>query len=224
MKITRQIKQRTFCSSLRSSFLGNSSSKSWLWVIICTRKFSVNFSLNVPIDTQKAWIYLLDQSFLHFRHNISQYEQRLSFIKTGLLIPTEQRFIPFKFFLFFRIRLASLRLPNLMITFLGPLIFNQWQSSMFEGSIATSNLSKILMVGFSRSSLLTLSGTPAISKHSRLEYWLFLQHCLSNATTRSRSLLFTFFETGNSDSVFLKSLRCWLSFLLILDKVLSNFA
>ena len=29
---------------------------------------SVNFSLNVPLDTQKAWIYLLDQRLLHFRH------------------------------------------------------------------------------------------------------------------------------------------------------------
>ena len=102
-----------------------------------------------------------------------------------------------------------------MITFLGPLLFNQWQSSMFEESIATSNLLKILMAVSSRSSLLTLSGTTVISKHSRLEYWLFPQHCLSNATTRSCSLLFTFFETDNSDSIFLKSLRSSLSSLLI---------
>ena len=145
-------------------------------------------------------------------------------MKTELLITIKQRFIPFNLFLFFlRIRLASLWLANLMITFLGPLLFNQWQYSMFEGSTDTSNLSKILMVVFSRSSLLTLSGTPKISKHSHLEYWLFPQHCLSSATTNSYNLLFTFFETDNSDSTFLKSLRSWLSSLLILNIVLSNF-
>ena len=145
-------------------------------------------------------------------------------MKTGLLIPTEQRFIPFDLFMFFRIRSASLHLKNLMITFLSPLLFNQSQSTMFEGSNSTSNLSKILMVVFSRSSLVTPSGTPVIYKHSRLEYWLFPQHCLSNATKRSCSLLFTFFETDNCDSIFLKSLRSLLSSLLILDKVLPNFA
>ena len=107
-------------------------------------------------------------------------------------MPIEQRFIPFDFFLFFRMALAHL----------GPLIFNQWQSSIFERWIATSSLSKILMVGSSRSSLLMLSGTPVVSKHSRLEYWLFAQHCLSNATTCLCNLLFTFFETGNCDSIF----------------------
>ena len=127
------------------------------------------------------------------------------------MIPTEQRFIPFNLFLFFRIRLASLRLANLMITFLGPLLFNQWQSSMFEGSIATSNLSKILMVVSSRSSLLKVFGTPVISEHSLQEYWLFPQHCISNATTRLWNLFFTFFETDNSDSIFLNSLWSLLS-------------
>ena len=108
------------------------------------------------------------------------------------MIPTEQRYILFNLVLFVQIRLVFLRLANLMITFLGPLLFNQWQSSMFKGSSATSNLSKILIVVFSRSSLLILSGTPVIFKHSRLEYWLFPQHCLSNATTCSCRLLFTF--------------------------------
>ena len=125
------------------------------------------------------------------------------------MIPAEQRFIPFNLFLFFRIKVPSLRLANLMITFLSPLLFNQWQCSMFEGSIATCNLSKILMVVFSRLSLLTLSGTSVISKHSRLEYWLFPQHCLSNATTRLCSLLFTFFETDSSDRCEVRLVLCW---------------
>ena len=134
------------------------------------------------------------------------------------MTPIEQRFLPFNLFLFFWMRLASLRLANLIITFLGPLLFNQWQSSMFEGLIATSNLSKILMIVSSRSSLLILSEMPVISKHSRLEYWLFPQHCLSNATTRSCNLLFTFFETDNSDSIFSKSLRSWIKcYQILLD-------
>ena len=121
-------------------------------------------------------------------------------------------------------RLASLCLANLTITSLGLLLFNQWQSSMFEGSIVTSNSSKILMVVSSRSSLLILSETLVISKHSQLEYWLFPQQCPSNVITRSCYLLFTFFETDNSDSIFLTSLVSSFSCLLILDKVLSNFA
>ena len=163
----------------QSSLLGNNSSTSWLCVITCTQPLVVNFSFNVPLDTQKVWIYLLDRSFLHFRHNILYYEQRLSFIKTGLLTPIKQRFIPFNLFLFFRMSLASLCLANLIMTFLGSLLFNQWQSSMFEGWIGTSYWSKILRVVSSRLSSLTLSGTPVISKHSRLEYWPFSQHCKS---------------------------------------------
>ena len=111
-------------------------------------------------------------------------------------------------------QISILTLRKLDDYFLRPLLFNQWQSSIFEGSIATSNLSKNLMVVFSRSSLLTLSGTPVISKHSRLEYWLFPQHCLSNATKRLCSLLFTFFETDNSHSIFwnrceVRLVICW---------------
>ena len=90
--------------------------------------------------------------------------QRLSFIKTELSIPLEQRFIPFNLFLVLQMRLASLRPVILMITFLGLLLFIQWQSWMFEGSIAMSNLSKILMDVSSRSSLLILSGALVISK------------------------------------------------------------
>ena len=124
------------------------------------------------------------------------------FINTGLLMPIEQRFISFNLPLFFQMWFAFLHLANLIMTFLEPLLFNQWQSSMYEGSIVTSNLSKILRVVSSRSSLLILSETLVISKHSRLEHWLFLQHYLSNATTISCNLLFTFFETDNSNSFF----------------------
>ena len=106
------------------------------------------------------------------------------------MIPIEQRFIPFNLFLFFGIRLASLRLANLMITFLGHCFSARDNPHCLKGQLPRLTYQKFWW--YSRLSLLTLSGTPVISKHSRLEYWLFPQHCLSNATTCSCRLLFTF--------------------------------
>ena len=113
-------------------------------------------------------------------------------------------------------RLASLRLASWIIAFLESMFFDHWQSSMFEGSVVTSYFSEILRVVSSKSSLLIPSGTSMISKHSHLEYWLFPQHCLCNATTHSCNLLFTFRETDTSDLTFLKLLRSTLSSLLTL--------
>ena len=113
-------------------------------------------------------------------------------------------------------RLASLRLASWIIAFLESMFFDHWQSSMFEGSVVTSYFSEILRVVSSKLSLLIPSGTSMISKHSHLEYWLFPQHCLCNATTHSCNLLFTFLETDTSDLTFLKLLRSTLSSLLTL--------
>ena len=134
----------------------------------------------------------------------------------------EQRFISFILFLFFRMCLASVHPANLIMTFLCPLLFNQSQSYMRERSIFTSNLSKILRFVYSRSMLLILSGTPVISKHSRLKYWLFPQYCLSNATTCSCCLhIWNDKLRFNYSEVVTKfTLRS----LFILDTVLSNFS
>ena len=86
-------------------------------------------------------------------------------MKTGLLIPIEQRFIPSNLF-----QISILRSSKLDDYFLRPIAFQPVTILMFEGSIATSNLSKMLMVVSSRSSLLTVSETTVTSKHSRLEY------------------------------------------------------
>ena len=75
-------------------------------------------------------------------------------------MPIEQRFIPFNLLLFFRMRLASLRLGNFRrcITFQPVTILS------VSGDNCHVQLIKIL------NSLLTLSGTLMTSEHSRLEY------------------------------------------------------
>ena len=52
----------------------------------------------------------------------------------------EDKSIPFKFFLTFRILFASFRLENLTMTLSGLLLGNQWQSSVLEESNATSSI------------------------------------------------------------------------------------
>ena len=111
-------------------------------------------------------------------------------------------------------RLASLRLASWIIAFLESMFFDHWQSSMFEGSVVTSYFSEILRVVSSKSSLLIPSGTSMISKHSHLEYWLFPQHCLCNATTHSCNLLFTFLETDTSDLTFFEAVMKYTQFLV----------
>ena len=55
-------------------------------------------------------------------------------------MPVEDKSIPFKFFLTFRILFASFRLENLTMTLSGPLLGNQWQSSVLEESNATLSI------------------------------------------------------------------------------------
>ena len=59
-------------------------------------------------------------------------------------MPTEDKSIPFKFFLTFRILFSSFRLENLTMTLSGPLLGgkggNQWQSSVLEESNATLSI------------------------------------------------------------------------------------
>ena len=116
-----------------------------------------------------------------------------------------------------------------MIILLGLLLFNRWQSPMSEGSIATSNLSKMLMEVSSRLSLLTLPGTPVISRHSSLEYWLFPQYCLFNATTHLCNLLLAFLRQAtliqcfrNRCEVWLVLCWCWIKCYQILSDILKS--
>ena len=57
-------------------------------------------------------------------------------------MPNEDKSIPFKFFLIFRIRFASFRLGNLTMTLFDPLLGNQWQSSILKKPTSTSSFLK----------------------------------------------------------------------------------
>ena len=119
---------------------------------------------------------------------------------TGILIPREDKFIPFKFFFTLRILLASLRLESLMIKFLFPLLGSQWWFSIFDESTVTSNFSKIISTFSSRSSFYILSAMPVNSRKSGLEYWLLLQHWHSMEIVLSLSLVLTDLNIAKSAS------------------------
>ena len=61
-------------------------------------------------------------------------------------VPSEVKSIHFKFFLQGRILLATFRFEKLIIIRIGPLLSNQWQSSIFEESVSTSSFLKIFKV------------------------------------------------------------------------------
>ena len=87
-------------------------------------------------------------------------------------MPIEDKSIPFKFFLTFRILFESFRLENLTISLFGPLplLGNQSQSSMSEESTSTYSFLKNWRAVSSSSEFSIDSGRPLSSKHSRLEY------------------------------------------------------
>ena len=85
-------------------------------------------------------------------------------------MPVEDKAIPFKFFLSIRTLFASFRLENLATTFFGPLLDNQWQSSILERSTSTSSFLKSWRAASSSSESSIDSGRTISSKHSRLEY------------------------------------------------------
>ena len=78
--------------------------------------------------------------------------------------------IPFKFFLTFRIVFASFRLENLTVNLFGPLLANQWQSSMLDNSISIFSFSNNWRGVSSSYEFLIYWGKPLSSKHSRLYY------------------------------------------------------
>ena len=89
---------------------------------------------------------------------------------------------------------------GLIITRLGSLFGNQWQSSILEETISISSFLKIFNAVSSKSFRSVLSGIPLISRHSCLEYWEFFQHCRSKEAIFSFSLLLTYLTTLSSDS------------------------
>ena len=84
-------------------------------------------------------------------------------------MPVEDKSIPFKFFLTFQTLFAPFRLENSTMTLFGPLLGNQWQSSILESISTASFLNNWRTVSFS-SEFSIDSGRPLSFKHSRVEY------------------------------------------------------
>ena len=127
-------------------------------------------------------------------------------MQTVELIPSEDKFIPFRRFFNNRILLASLRLEGFTIISFAPLLdFIQWQSSTLLGSIITSNFSKMPSTVPSRHLFSIVSGMPLNSKHSYLGYLLLLYVCRSKFTTFPLSLVFTSTVIEKSDLNYSKS-------------------
>ena len=127
---------------------------------------------------------------------------------TGDMMPVGDKSIPIKFFLILPILFASFCLENLTVALFGPLLGNQWQSSMLEESISTSSfLNNWRAVSssfeFSIDSRKTLS-----SKHFCLEYWQ-----LVTPAFQQNNLLPQFWAGLSGDAKF------WLHFLIIVPEV-----
>ena len=119
-------------------------------------------------------------------------------------MPSEVKSIPFKFFFQWQILFASFRSENLVISRLGPLLGNQWQSSIFEESTSTSSFLKIFHAVFSKTFWSVLSGLPLISRHSHLKYCELFQNLCSKEPIYSFSLLLTCPATRSSESSLLQ--------------------
>ena len=89
---------------------------------------------------------------------------------TGDLMPVGDKSIPIKFFLILPILFASFCLENLTVALFGPLLGNQWQSSMLEESISTSSFLNNWRAVSSSSEFSIDSRKTLSSKHFCLEY------------------------------------------------------
>ena len=155
-------------------------------------------------------------------------------MQTSSLVPRDERSIPFNplfedliFAAFFRfeslLQLVSYYNSTFQSLFLEPLmVFIQWQSATFAESTISSNFSNNFNTVCSRSFNSVDSGIPVTSRHSRLEYWLLLKHCLFIFINLFSNIPLTCLLTANSDSSFSKSFSNLLSSSDIPAKVESN--
>ena len=136
--------------------------------------------------------------------------QRPSLIKTGLLMSSRKDPFPSTCFVPSNVIsiLTSSKLDNDFlrpITFQPVIILNVWWLNCHAKLIENFEGSSLQIIV--TNTVQNTDDLPVMPRHSRLEYWLFPQHCLSNATTRSCNLLLHFLFTYNSDSIFLKLFR-----------------
>ena len=103
----------------------------------------------------------------------------------------------FRPFLTFQMCWQSFRLKNLTIT-VSFVLPTRWHASIWSGEISQPSFPKIFKAFSYKTSPDTSLGMPTISRHSRLEYWKFAQHCLSKVVNLVNNKLSTFFVTASS--------------------------
>ena len=118
----------------------------------------------------------------------------------GLLFPgnsSSSRISFFRSFLTLQTCWQSFCLENLTIT--SPFVLpTRWYASIWSGEISQPSFPKIFKTFSSRTSPDTSRGMLTISRHSRLEYWAFAQHCLSKVDNLVTNKLLTFFVMASS--------------------------
>ena len=91
-------------------------------------------------------------------------------------------------------------------------LFRRWHASILSPVMPTPICWSTLKVVGSRSLPSISKGNPTTSTHSRCEYSVFFQHCLSINDICLDRILFTFLGTETSDSSFWKfSFKGWIS-------------
>ena len=139
--------------------------------------------------------------------------------------PFGLRSVVFSFFFPLSIFKASFLLANFAMTFLGQWFdFGRWQASMLTGSISASHSRKMSQTLHSRSFWEMLSRMLEMSRHSLLEYCSFAQDFLSTLVSWLDNLLFMFLLIARSDPSFVNLSHRSVSFLLIFERVVSNFS
>ena len=98
----------------------------------------------------------------------------------------------FRPFLMLQTCWQSFRLENLTIT-VSVVLPTWWHASVRSREISQPSFPNIFKTFSSRASQDTSRGMPTISRHSRLEYWAFSQHCLSKVVHLVKNKLLAFF-------------------------------
>ena len=91
-----------------------------------------------------------------------------------------------------------IHLENLTITVSAVLSTRETQASVLSEEILQPSFLKIFKTVSSRASPDTSRGMFMISRHSRLEYWSFAQHCLSKIVNLVNNKSLAYFVTGSN--------------------------
>ena len=106
----------------------------------------------------------------------------------------------FRSFLMLKTCWQYFHLENLTFTVSVVLPTRETQASVLSEEILQPSFLKIFKTVSSRTSPETSRGMFMISRHSRLEYWSFAQHCLSKIVNLVNNKLLAYFLTGSLDT------------------------